>query len=93
MSPSRAKVRVIAPREPKAAKPRKPKAAPQSIEHVAFGVGRVLAVRQVDGTNGYIADLKFHDGVSRTIRLDQVFWVNDINPLIPMPPKPRRATG
>ena len=88
----RSPFRVIAPREPKAVKPRKPKAAPRFIEHARFGLGRVLAVRQIDGSDGdYMADVKFADGTTRTLLLVQRVWVNDISSLIPQPPKPRLA--
>ncbi len=87
------KFRVIPPREPKPTKPKKPRAAPQFIEHVRFGLGRVLAVRQIDGTDdSYMADVKFTDGTSRTLLLVQRVWLTDIAPLIPEPPpKLRRA--
>jgi hypothetical protein len=84
--------RVIAPREPKAIKPRKPKSAPRFIEHAHFGLGRVLAVRQVDGSaDDYMADVKFADGTTRTLLLIQRVWISDIAGLIPEPPKPRLA--
>jgi hypothetical protein len=88
----RSPFRVIAPREPKAVKPRKPKAAPRHIEHVRYGMGRVLAVRQIDGSDdGYMADVRFADGTVRTLLLVQRVWISDIAPLIPEPPKPRLA--
>jgi len=86
----RSPFRVIAPREPKAVKPRKPKSAPRFIEHVHFGLGRVLALRQIDGTNNYMADIRFGDGSTRTLLLIQRVWISDIAPLIPEP-KPRLA--
>jgi hypothetical protein len=47
---------------------------------------------RIDGSNGdYKADVKFVDGTTRTIHLQQAFWVTDIAGLIPEPPKLRRA--
>jgi hypothetical protein len=80
----RSKFRVIAPREPKAVKPRKPKTSPRFIEHARYGLGRVLAVRQIDGSDdGYMADVKFADGTTRTLLLMQRVWISDIAGLIP----------
>lgn len=90
MSP-RAKFRVIPPREAKPAKPKKPKAELRHIEHVRFGIGRVLVIRAIDGSEGgYKADVKFADGTVRTLLLIQRFWLTDITSLIPQLPKLRR---
>jgi len=88
----RSPFRVIAPREPKAVKPRKPKSAPRFIEHARYGLGRVLAVRQIDvSANDFVVDIKFGDCSTRTILLLPHWWLCDIQNLIPQPPKPRSA--
>jgi hypothetical protein len=88
----RAAFKVISPVPAAPAKVRKPKAAPRHIEHVRYGMGRVLAVRQIDGTDdGYMADVRFADGITRTLLLVQRVWISDIAGLIPEPPKPRLA--
>ena len=88
----RSPFRGVAPREPKAIKPRKPKSAPRFIEHVRYGLGRVLGVRQIDGSaNDFVVGMKFGDGSTRTILLLPHLWLCDIQNLIPKPPKPRLA--
>src|SRR5437899_3018296 len=70
----------------------KPK--PLSAEHVRYGVGQVLSVRELDNAGGvFVADVKFADGTQRTIRLAPQFWVGDISNLIssPPPPPPKRV--
>jgi hypothetical protein len=62
------------------------------MEHARYGLGRVLAVRQIDGSDdGYMADVKFADGTTRTLLLMQRVWISDIAGLIPEPLKPRLA--
>jgi hypothetical protein len=70
--------KVIPPRSAAPAKPKSPKVEPRYIEHARHGVGRVLDVRQIDGSDGYMVDVEFADGISRTIRLKQAFWLSDI---------------
>lgn len=86
----RAEFRIIPPRSAAAAKPKRSKPAARHIEHAVYGLGRVLAVRQIDGSDGdYMADVKFADGITRTLLLLPRFWLTDIATLIPTPPKHR----
>jgi hypothetical protein len=87
----RSEFRVIPPREP-AKKRGRPKLDLRPLEHVRFGEGKLLAIRQVDGSaNAYVVDVKFSDGTTRTLLLAQGYWVNDIKPFLPEPPKRCRA--
>jgi hypothetical protein len=74
----RSAFKVVPPVRTAPAMVKKPRPAPRHIEHARYGVGRVLAVRQIDGSDGFMADVKFADGISRTIRLEQPFWLSDI---------------
>lgn len=78
------------PREPLKGRGR-PKLDLRRVEHVRYGHGKVLAIRQIDGSGEFMADVRFADGTVRTIHLQQAFWVNDISALIPEPPKLRSA--
>jgi hypothetical protein len=87
----RSEFRVIPPREP-ATKRGRPKLDLRPLEHVRFGKGKLLAVRQIDGSaNDFVVDVKFADGTTRTLLLTQHFWVNDIGPFIPKTPKPHHV--
>ena len=73
---------------------KKPKAEPRCADHVHYGRGMILEVRQLDGGVGvFVADLKFPDGSRRTIALDSRYWKSGM----PMPPKlakkPARAAS
>ncbi|MGA7401660.1 MAG: hypothetical protein WCC99_04310 [Candidatus Sulfotelmatobacter sp.] len=78
-------VKTIPPARREPIKPRgRPKLDLRPVEHVCFGLGRVLAIRQIDGSDdGYMADVKFADGTTRTLLLIQRVWLTDIAPLIP----------
>jgi hypothetical protein len=61
--------RLPLPREPLKRRGR-PKLDLRPVEHVRYGHGKVLVVRQVDGTaNSFMADVKFADGTTRTLLL------------------------
>jgi hypothetical protein len=85
-------VKTISPTRREPAKKRgRPKLDLRPVEHVRFGRGKLLAIRQIDGTHDYMADVRFADGTPRTLLLVQRYWLTDIRPLLPNPPKPRRA--
>jgi hypothetical protein len=84
----RSAFKVISPVRAAPTKVKRPRPAPRHIEHARYGLGRVLAVRQIDGSVGdYMADVKFLDGISRTLLLVQRVWLTDISKLIPALPK------
>ena len=51
-------------------------------DHVVYGRGRVRAVRQLDGGEVFVADVKFSDGTQRAIRLAPEYWHSDVTLLI-----------
>jgi hypothetical protein len=65
------------------------KPEPRLLEHVRYGQGKLVCVRQLD-SGDYVVVVQFADGAERVIRLDQSFWTSDIASLIPAPTKPRR---
>ncbi|MGA8441903.1 MAG: hypothetical protein WB762_03645 [Candidatus Sulfotelmatobacter sp.] len=74
--------RTVAPTRCEPAKRRgRPKLDLRPLEHIRFGGGKLLAIRQVDGSaNDFVVDVKFVDGTTRTLLLIQRYWVNDIKP-------------
>jgi len=72
-----------------------PKPVPLHAEHVRYGLGDILAVRELDGGGVLVADVKFADGTQRTIRLAPEYWVSDIStlalPSTPATPKRKRT--
>ena len=58
------------------------KPQPLHAEHIRYGLGEILSVRQLDGGGVFVADVKFADGTQRTIRLAPQYWVGDTTGLI-----------
>jgi hypothetical protein len=79
------------PRKRSSASPKvkTPKPEPRLVEHVHFGRGKVLGVRQLDNGD-HAATVRFSDGTERVLQLQQRFWLTDTATLIPVPPKPSR---
>jgi hypothetical protein len=78
----------IKPRRVRASIPK----ADRRVEHRTFGVGIARFRQQLDDSS-YAADVKFGDGVIRTIRLDQVYWVTSVGEIMllaaHLPPHPK----
>jgi hypothetical protein len=70
---------------------RKAKSETRSLEHVRYGEGKLVWVRQLD-SGDYVVSVKFGDGAERVIQLRQQYWVSDIRDLIPEPSKPLAQT-
>lgn len=69
--------------------PRKPNLQPHFADHVRYGRGEVLSVRELDSGGGIlVAVVRFADGSERSIRLSQEYWTSSIADLTPTPPKP-----
>lgn len=82
-------VKTVRPRKralPAGSKAKAPKPQLHTIEHVRYGEGKLVFVRQLD-SGEHIALVKFGDGVERILRLRQQYWLTDIAPLIPTPLK------
>ncbi len=79
--------KVIRPRKRAPAKPKvkTPKPEPRVVEHVRYGPGKVLGVRQLDNGD-HAVQVEFGDGTTRTLVLDQTFWVTSIRSLLPSKP-------
>jgi hypothetical protein len=69
-----------------------PKPKLRHAEHVRYGSGDVLAVRQLDSAGHVlVADVRFEDGSERTIRLLPEYWSSSIADLYPTPVKANRV--
>ena len=63
--------------------PLKPKPVLRIADHIWFGPGQILSVRELDAGGGvFVADVKFEDA-TRTIRLLPEYWRSGILRLIP----------
>ncbi len=67
------------------------KPASRYAEHVRYGRGEVVAVRQLD-SGGFVADMKFGDGTERTLLIAAQFWPSGVPSLPPAAPKKTRKT-
>lgn len=68
---------------------KKPTPQPHFADHVRYGRGEVLSVRELDSGGGILAAVvRFADGSERCIRLSQEYWTSSIADLAPTPPKP-----
>lgn len=86
--------RVIRPRKRAPAKPKlkAPTPEPRVLEHVHFGHGKLVGLRQLDNGDRTV-QVEFGDGATRTIRLDQSYWITPISELLPAPPTPIRRVA
>lgn len=73
-------------------KPEKVKSELRELEHVRYGRGVILELRQLDGGE-YAAAVRFGDRVVRVLRLEQRYWVTNVASLLPAPPKPERRAA
>jgi len=65
----------------------KVKPAPRIADHIRFGPGEILSVRELDSGGGVsVAEVRFEDA-TRTIRLLPEYWRSGILSLIPKPEK------
>lgn len=63
-------------------KPKEAPLEPRLLEHVRYGLGKLIGVRQLDNGD-YAVVVKFGDGATRVLRLEQRYWVTNIASLIP----------
>ncbi|HKT87950.1 MAG TPA: hypothetical protein VJQ59_05915 [Candidatus Sulfotelmatobacter sp.] len=58
---------------------RSEKSQPHFADHVRYGRGEVLSVRELDSGGGiYVAVVRFADGTERCIRLSPEYWHSPI---------------
>jgi hypothetical protein len=83
----------VPPRKRSPAKPRVrtkiSKPQPRLLEHVRYGEGKLVWVRQLD-SGDCVVSVKFGDGTERVLQLRQQYWISDIASLIPaLTPTPK----
>jgi hypothetical protein len=80
-------VKTVPPRKrplPAERKPQQPRPEFRVLEHMRYGQGKLVSVRQLD-YGDYVAVVRFGDGTERSLQLCQRYWLSNIASLIPVP--------
>lgn len=83
-------VKTVPPRKRPLPAPRTKVAKPQPrvLEHVRYGLGKLISVRLADNCDR-LAVVKFGDGMRRVLQLRQQYCLSNIASLISAPPVPK----